>query len=82
MYVEKNCNGLSVGWTPSSSAGPAISFHVHIQGHGTDELVTVNEGTNYNLYFSGLESNTLYSITITAINCAGSNRVNTTVFTC
>ncbi|KAL5494262.1 hypothetical protein EMCRGX_G015559 [Ephydatia muelleri] len=49
--------------------------------HGTDEVVTVDEGTSYNIYFSGLESNTLYSITVTAINCAGSNKVNTTVYT-
>ena len=55
---------------------------MHIQGHGTDEVVTVDEGTNYNLNFNGLESNTLYSITVTAVNCAGSNKVNTTVYTC
>ena len=82
INIAKDCNALSVGWVPSSSGDPAISFAVHIQGHGTDEVVTVDEGASYNLYFSGLESNTLYSITVTAINCAGSNKVNTTVYTC
>ena len=82
IYVKKNLNALSVAWVPSSIGDPAISFAVHIQGHGTNQVVTVDEGTNYKLYFSGLESNTLYSITVTAINCAGSNKVNTTVYTC
>ena len=80
--IDKYCNVLLVGWVPSSVGDPAISFAVYIQGHGTDQVVTVDEGTSYNLYFSGLESNTLYSITVTAINCAGSNKVNTTVYTC
>ena len=82
ISIAKDCNALSVGWVPSSSGDPAISIAVHIQGHGTDREETVDEGTNYNIYFSGLESNTLYSITVTAINCAGSNKVNTTVYTC
>ena len=55
-----------VGWVPSSIGDPAISFDVHIQGYGTDQVVTVDEGTSYNLNFSGLESNTMYSITVTA----------------
>ena len=80
--IAKDCNALSVGWVPSSSGDPTVSFAVHIQGYGIDEALTMDVETNYNIYFSGLESNTLYSFTVTAINCAGSNGVNTTVYTC
>ena len=59
-----------IGWVPSSIGDPAISFAVHIQGHRTDQVVTVDEGTSYNLYLSSLECDTLFSITVTAINCA------------
>ena len=82
IHVQPSCTELSVGWSPSTSGDPATSFAVYIEGSGTNELVTVRDRTSYLLYFNGLESNTLYTITVTATNCAGSSEVNKTVYTC
>ena len=81
ISVEQNCTDLKVRWVPSSTGDPPTSFGVLIEGHGTKKLMIVGDGTSY-LPFSGLESDSLYTITVSAINCAGSNKVNKTVYTC
>jgi hypothetical protein len=81
ISLEQNCTDISVRWVPSSTGDLPISFGVLIEGLGTRKLVSVGDGTSY-LPFSGLESDSLYTITVSAINCAGSNKVNKTVYTC
>ncbi|KAL5494266.1 hypothetical protein EMCRGX_G015563 [Ephydatia muelleri] len=64
INIAKDCNSLSVGWVPSSSGDPAISFAVHIQGHGTDQEVTVMRGPATTSISVGAPSKQWYNLRV------------------
>ena len=64
---------LTVTWAPPTSGGSPTSYNVSINGStGTPWIIPDDGSPLYTLMFPGLTSNTLYSVTVVAINCAGS----------
>eukprot|EP00731_Ephydatia_muelleri_P006176 Em0003g424a len=71
-----NDTSLTVTWAPPTSGGGPTNYNASINSStGTIWIIIphVNGSSSYTLMFPGLTSNTLYSITVVAINCAGSS---------
>ena len=71
-----NDTSLTVTWAPPTSGGGPTNYIASINSStGTTRIIMphVNGSPSYTLMFSGLTSNTLYSVTVVAINCAGSS---------
>ena len=61
-------------WAPPTSGGSPTSYNVSINDIiGTTRSISHDGSPSYTLMFPGLTSNTLYSVTVVAINCAGSS---------
>ena len=70
MITVVHDTSLTVTWAPPTSGGSPISYNVSINGSTGTTWSISHDGSS--LMFPGLTSNTLYSVTVVAINCAGS----------
>eukprot|EP00731_Ephydatia_muelleri_P011121 Em0006g15a len=64
-------NSLTIQWTPASSGFNASSYNISV-GNGTSTLAT----TSTNATIGDLIDGTNYTVSVTAINCAGSSNSN------
>ena len=73
---------LTVTWAPPTSGGSPTSYNVSINDSiGTPWIIPDDGSPSYTLMFPGLTSNTLYSVTLVAINCAGSTGITVNNYT-
>ena len=65
---------LTVTWTPPTTGGVPTSYNVTINdSSNTQASIPANGPLQYT--FIGLTNNTLYTVSVVAINCAGSSNV-------
>ena len=70
-------NQLTVTWTPPTTGGVPTSYNVSINDSSSPVVIRDNGSSLYTHTFTGLISDTLYSISVMAINCAGTSNVVT-----
>ena len=74
---------LTVSWAPPTTGGVPTSYNVNINDSNSPVVIPDNGSSLYTHTFTGLTSNTPYSISVVAINCAGtSNTATVTNYTC
>ena len=72
-------NQLTVTWTPPTTGGVPTSYNVSINDIGSPVVIPDNGSSLYTHTFTGLISDTLYTISVVAINCVGiSNKTSET----
>ena len=71
-----------MAWTPPTTGGVPTCYNVSINDSSSPVVIpaTCNEASLYTHIFTGLISDTLYTVSVVAINCAGSSNV-TSVYT-
>ena len=76
-------NQLTVTWTPPTTGGVPTSYNVSIND-SSSHMVIPDNGSSLDIHtFTGLISDTLYTVSVVAINCAGtSNATSETEGTC
>ena len=67
----------TVTWTPPTTGGVPASYSVTINDSSSPVVIADNGSPVYTHTFTGLVSDTLYTVSVVAINCAGSSRVAT-----
>ena len=74
---------LTVTWTPPTTGGVPTSYNVTINDSSSPVVIGDNGSPVYTHTFTGLVSDTLYTVSVVAINCAGSsNGTSLTKWTC
>ena len=74
---------LTVAWAPPTTGGVPTSYNVSINDSSSPVVIPDNGSSLYTHTFTGLTSDTLYTVSVVAINCAGtSNGVLTSKRTC
>ena len=74
---------LTVTWTPPTTGGVPTSYNVTINDSSSPVVIADNGSPVYTHTFTGLVSDTLYTVSVVAINCAGSsNGTSLTKWTC
>ena len=74
---------LTVAWAPPTTGGVPTSYNVSINDSSSPVVIPSNGSSLYTYTFTGLTSDTLYTVSVVAINCAGtSNGVLTSRHTC
>ena len=66
-------NQLTVTWTPPTTGGVPTSYNVSINNSGSPVVIPHNGSSLYIHTFTGLISDTFYTVSVVAINCAGQN---------
>ena len=67
---------LTVTWTLLTTGGVPTSYNVSINDSSSPVVIPVGNGSSvYTYTFTGLTSDTLYTVSLVAINCAGTNNV-------
>ena len=74
-------NQLTVTWTPPTIGGVPTSYNVSTNDSSSPAVIPDNGSSLYTHTFTGLISDTLNTISVVAINCAGSNVVTQTKWT-
>eukprot|EP00731_Ephydatia_muelleri_P011203 Em0006g97a len=64
---------LTVTWTPPTTGGVPTSYNVTINDSSSPVVIADNGSPVYTHTFTGLVSDTLYTVSMVAINCAGSS---------
>ena len=64
---------LTVTWTPPTTGGVPTSYNVTISDSSSPVVIGDNGSPVYTHTFTGLVSDTLYTVSVVAINCAGSS---------
>eukprot|EP00731_Ephydatia_muelleri_P011280 Em0006g174a len=64
---------LTVTWTPPTTGGVPTSYNVTINDNSSPVVIADNGSPVYTHTFTGLVSDTLYTVSVVAINCAGSS---------
>ncbi|KAL5500733.1 hypothetical protein EMCRGX_G012329 [Ephydatia muelleri] len=64
---------LTVTWTAPSTGGVPTSYNVTINDSSSPVVIADNGSPVYTHTFTGLVSDTLYTVSVVAINCAGSS---------
>ena len=64
---------LTVTWTPPTTGGVPTSYNVTINDSSSPVVIADNGSPVYTHTFTGLVSDTLYTISVVAINCAGAS---------
>ncbi|KAL5500735.1 hypothetical protein EMCRGX_G012333 [Ephydatia muelleri] len=64
---------LTVTWTPPTTGGVPTSYSVTINDSSSPVVIADNGSPVYTHTFTGLVSDTLYTVSVVAINCAGSS---------
>ena len=70
-------NQLTVTWTPPTTGGVPTSYNVSINDSSSPVVIPDNGSSLYTHAFTGLISDTLYTVSVVAINCAGTSSVTT-----
>ena len=65
---------LTVTWTPPAAGGVPTSYNVTINDSSSPVVIADNGSPVYTHTFTGLVSDTLYTVSVVAINCAGQNK--------
>ena len=68
---------LTVTWSPSTTGGVPTSYNVSINDSSSPVVIPDNGSSLYTHTFTGLNSDTLYTISVVTINCAGTSNVVT-----
>ena len=68
-------NQLTVTWTPPTTAGVPTSYNVSINDSSSPVVIPDNGSSLYTHTFTGLISDTLYTVSVVATNCAGTSNV-------
>ncbi|KAL5500726.1 hypothetical protein EMCRGX_G012322 [Ephydatia muelleri] len=71
---------LTVTWTPPTTGGVPTSYNVTINDSSSPVVIADNGSPVYTHTFTGLVSDTLYTVSVVAINCAGQNLTSTRAF--
>ena len=66
---------LAVTWTPPTTGGIPTSYNVAINDSSPVVVIADNGSPVYTHVFTGLISDTLYAVSVVAINCAGTSNV-------
>ena len=75
-------NQLTVTWTPPTTGGVPTSYNVSINDSSSPVVIPDNGSSLYTQTFTGLISDKLYTVSVVAINCAGtSNMISETKLT-
>ncbi|KAL5500563.1 hypothetical protein EMCRGX_G012148 [Ephydatia muelleri] len=64
---------LTVTWTPPTTGGAPTSYNVTINDSSSPVVIADNGSSVYTHTFPGLVSDTLYTVSVVAINCAGAS---------
>ena len=72
---------LTVTWTPPTTGGVPTSYNVTIND-SSNTLVPIPTSGPLQHTFTNLTKDTLYNISVVAINCAGSSVISKTKWTC
>eukprot|EP00731_Ephydatia_muelleri_P011622 Em0006g516a len=64
---------LTVTWTPPTTGGVPTSYNVTINDSSSPVVIADNGSPVYTHTFTGLVSDTLYTVSVVAINCAGAS---------
>ena len=68
-------NQLTVTWTPPTTGGVPTSYNVSINDSSSPVVIPDNGSSLYTHTFTGLISDTLYTVSVVAINCVGSRNM-------
>ena len=60
-------------WTPPTTGAVPTSYNVTINDSSSPVVIADNGSPVYTHTFTGLVSDTLYTVSVVAINCAGSS---------
>eukprot|EP00731_Ephydatia_muelleri_P011273 Em0006g167a len=71
--TSSSVDQLTVTWTPPITGGVPTSYNVTINGSSSPVVIADNGSPVYTHTFTGLVSDTLYTVSVVAINCAGSS---------
>ena len=66
---------LIVIWTPPTTGGVPTSYNVSINDNNSPVVIPDNGSSLYTHTFTGLISDTLHTVSVVAINCAGTSNV-------
>ena len=66
---------LPVAWAPPTTGGVPTSYNVSINDSSRPVVIQENGSSLYTHTFTGLTSDTLYTVSVVAINCAGTSNV-------
>ena len=66
---------LTVAWAPPTTGGVPTSYNVSINDSSSPVIIPDNGSSLYTHTFTGLTSDTLYTVSVVAINCAGTSNV-------
>ena len=66
---------LTVAWAPPTTGGVPTSYNVSINDSSSPVVIPDNGSSLYTHTFTGLTSDTLYTVSVVAINCAGTSNV-------
>ena len=72
---SKSVNQLTVTWTPPTTGGVPMNYNVSINDSSSPVVIPDNGSSLYTHTFTGLISDTLYTVSVVAINCAGTSNV-------
>ena len=70
-------NQLTVTWTSPTTGGVPTSYNVNINDSSSPVVIPDNGSSLYTHTFTGLNSDTLYTVLVVATNCAGTSNVTT-----
>ena len=68
-------NQLTVTWTPPPIGGVPTSYNVSMNDISSPVVIPDTGSSLYTHTFTGLISDTLYTVSVVAINCAGTSSV-------
>ena len=68
-------NQLTVTWTPPTTGGVPTSYNVSINDSSSPVVIPDNGSSLYTHTFTGLISDTLYTVSVVTINCVGTSNV-------
>ena len=64
---------LTVTWTPPTTGGILTGYNVTINDSSSPVVMADNGSSVYTHTFTGLVSDTLYTVSVVALNCAGAS---------
>lgn len=80
--VSAESDKITVTWTPPNTGGVPSSYNVSISDGSIPVVIPDNGSALYTHTFAGLTNDTLYTISVVAINCLGSKIASKTIQTC
>ena len=81
-FSSVNVTYLVVIWAPPTTGGVPIHYNVSINDSSGPVVIPDNGSSLYTHNFTTLTSNTPYSISVAASNCAGTNTTTVKNATC